>query len=267
MNRLIALDMDGTLLTDKKEITPRTLSALSRAMDGGACVSLISGRPLFGMRWAADALSLSTRGGYLSACNGALIVDAKSGECLCRRFVEREPANVILSEAEALGLVTLGYDETDGSIMASDVDNEFARYEARWNFAPIRATRLSADAVSSALYLVCGAPERLTPFFDRALELAKGRIRLLRGAPDFFYISAPNADKGDAAAFLLDALHLQKDALIAFGDSMNDLGLIKCAGMGIAMGNACEELKSAARCVAKDNEHDGVAQALEQLLL
>ena len=171
MNRLIALDMDGTLLTDQKEITPRTKNALSRAMDGGAAVALISGRPLFGMTWAARALSLNTRGGYLSACNGAFIVDAKSGECLQKRFAERETVNPILSEAQALGFVTIGYDEANASVMASDADNAFARYEARWNFAPIRVTDLAVDRVSSPLYLVCGAPERLNPFFVRRAGL------------------------------------------------------------------------------------------------
>lgn len=267
MDRLIALDMDGTLLTERKEISPRTRSSLLRAMDGGARVALVSGRPVFGMTSAAEQLELRARGGFLAAYNGALVMDWAKKAPLQTRFADRETALQICREAEDRGLVTIGYDEGRACVTASKTDSDFARIEAKWNRVPLRETRMENDDNASALYLVCGAPEALDVFFARARQLAGDRVELLRGAPDFFYISAPAADKCDATDCICRALHISQREVVAFGDAVNDLKMIKRAGLGIAMGNAEETVRRAAAHVTNDNEHDGIAQALEAYVL
>lgn len=260
---VIALDLDGTLTNNAKEVTPRTREALRRAMEGGAVVVLASGRPTYGVAPVAETLGLEHYESYLLPFNGGKIVHWPTKREIYGRHLPDEVIPLLVHYAEVHGHALVGYRERQ--ILTQHPDDPYVAEEARINKMEICGVDnlLHALEPHPVKLLLTGHPDDMVRAERELSELLADRMEVFRSAPFFVELMPKGIDKAQSLARLLDHLHLSPADLVAFGDGYNDLSMIRFAGMGVAMDNAAPELRAVADYITLSNEQDGVAAALE----
>ncbi len=265
--RVIALDLDGTLTNNEKEITPRTLKALFKAQEEGATIVIASGRPSFGIKSVSDSLEMSTRGGYILSYNGGKIIDTTTHQSVFKRKLPEDVIPTVYHYAKEKGYALLGY--KDGKIITETPDDEYVWEERRTNKMEIDGVDnlLEALVANPCKLLMTGHEEDMAKAESDLKEMLGSKMDIFRSAPFDLELVPKGIDKAETLKLLLEMLHLTPADLIAFGDGYNDLSMVKLAGMGVAMANAVPELKEVADYITLSNEEDGVAAALEHFSL
>lgn len=268
--RLLALDMDGTVLNSEKRITPRTAAAIRKALSGGKEVLFATGRCPSEVR---EALRMFPAMNYVLCLSGALVLDLRREKTLAdvtipRAFVER-----ILSAAEKLNAMVTLYAGDDVFVEKKRKGNMayygcqcFAKlYDdcAVWveNIRDVLNTH--GDCIYKA-NIFCHSPQD----WAKADELLRDLpLNYASGIPNNYEISPRDVSKGVGLQMLCDAAGIPIRQTVAVGDEGNDVSMIKAAGLGVAMGNAPEWIRELADQVTADCDHDGVAQVIERYLL
>jgi len=264
---LLALDLDGTLTNNKKEITPHTKNVLYKAMDKGVKIILASGRPDIGVAPVARELNLYERGGYILAFNGGRIIDCKSGKILSETSFPRQYFAEVVSLRERFkGIEVLSY--TSSGIIAGGI-TKYVNEECRCNSCGAVAADnlLAALPESEVKFLVVGEHEKLLPVRDYLVKNFSSAFSVCFSQPFFLEVCPFGIDKSSSIKKLLNILGEDKSSLMACGDGENDLPMLRAAGMAVAMANASDEVKAAADFITRSNEEDGVAYAVEKFIL
>lgn len=269
--QLIALDIDGTLLNSKNELTSPTLDALQRAADRGIHIVLGTGRMVSECRELLARLPMIH---YAVTCTGTQVVDVKTGETLFRRSLTAEELRRLCTRVADLDVMLQIFDDRDGLIHNDAAMLAHAERFCRPELA--RAMQLCHGAEPDfAAYLrdFEGPTNKLHMFFANPADKAEA-IRRLSGTP--YYMSEshkldlelmpPGVDKGVGVMALAELLGLDRSQVMAIGDGGNDVGMLRCAGLAVAMGNGSAEAKAAAHRIAPDNDHDGAAATILQML-
>ena len=251
--KVLALDLDGTLTNDQKLVTPRTRAALDAAIAKGVTIVLASGRPTAGIQPLAEELGLDKKGGCILSYNGGKIVDCRTGETLVEKTLDPALVPELCAFAAAQDIAILTYNR-EGIVCERDKD-EWANKECFTTKLPM----IHVDDLASYVdYPICKMLVTLDPARRDAVCAAgqqqfQGRVDLYPSSP-FFIEAVP--------------LGVTRDNLMACGDGLNDRSMIAFAGVGVAMQNAEQPVKDAADYVtAADNNHDGVAEAVEKFIL
>ena len=271
--KLIGLDIDGTLLTRDKRLTPRTRAAIEAAVQAGVSVAYLSGRPLFGV--TADIRLEAVR--YIVSSNGAATHDAATGAPLRGRFIPKDAAKAVTAAALARGLGVTAFTGGLGYAPRPFYDALMAEYAQRGNLAYGQASR---RPVEDLIALIDGAEDGVEnicvdtneepahrAMFQEMERWPELRLVTTRGNNGLnLEIGHPEADKGLAFLDLARSLGIHRSDTLAIGDDGNDLGLLRAAGTAVAMGNATDEVKRACAWVTEDNEHEGAARAIERAI-
>lgn len=264
--KAIALDIDGTLTNTKKEVTPRTKKAVSRAMEAGKVVIVASGRPTAGIRGISDTLKLEEKGGYILAFNGARIMNCKTEEVIYQNMLPRDMIPVLYKEAVEHNVSIITYEGDD--VICGCNHDKYVDIEAKINNIKVNDVDNFDQYVTFDVNkcLMTGDPEKLAILEKEMQQKYGDRLSIYRSEPFFLEFMPMNVDKANSLAHLLEHLGLKREELIAIGDGFNDLSMIKYAGLGVAMSNAQEIVKENADKVTKSNEEDGVAYIIEEYL-
>ena len=266
--RLILLDLDGTLLTGDKRISPANYAALERCAAAGVHIVPSTGRFYGGMPQVVRDLPFVR---YVVAVNGAQVYDVKEDKVLCREEIGLDAAFRVFDELDKLPVIydcymgDFGYDYVE---MYERVD-EFIS-DPRVN-AMVKGTRKPVSDLRAFLREQGRPLQKIQMFFKDMDRRARELERLPGLFPDLVVTSsianniefnAKNANKGQALRFLCRHLGLDVSESMSFGDSSNDLSMIVAAGVGVAMANADKALLDAADYVTDTNDNDGVAKAI-----
>lgn len=262
--QMLVLDIDGTLTTSEKKISPATQEALLKLQKEGIYVVLASGRPTAGILPYAKELKLHEFGNYILSYNGARILNLKTNEIIYDKTL---PANVIpLLYEEAISSKTglISY-EGDGAIAATPID-KYMEYEAHINRIPIREVPDFPSYVTFPVNkcLMTGEPEHLVSVEERLKKQFHGLLNIYRSEPYFLEIMPQNIDKAASLQKLLGALGLTQNQMICCGDGYNDVSMIEFAGVGVAMANAQDVVKDAADFITGSNNEDGIVAVIEK---
>ena len=266
MIRLIATDLDDTLLNAQSDINPRVLSALRAAMAAGCGVTLCSGRMLEAMLPLAERIGVNAP---MLLYNGAMAYDIATGETL---FAQRLPFET------ALGIVELS-ERMGCYIQAYPGMGYYCRKVTEYTRRYANSIRVEATPVGKPLsewmrenpsdmqkLLLIDTPEGA----DRAQAKLRAAYPtgagFLKSKPQYIEITPEGVDKGRSLLKLAELLGLQADEVMAFGDGQNDISMIKAAGTGVCMANGCPESRAAADRIAPSNLEDGVAVVIEEYL-
>ncbi|MDD5949251.1 MAG: Cof-type HAD-IIB family hydrolase [Lachnospiraceae bacterium] len=264
---IMALDIDGTLTNSKKEITKDTLDALIEIQKQGKKVVLASGRPTPGLTSFADLLQFSEYGGYLLSYNGAKIINYKTKEAIVNQTLPPDsiPKLYDFAVEHELGIVTY---ENNSVICGTRID-QYNELEARINKLPIRAIDNFPEYVNFPVNkcLMTGEENYLAQMEQELKNLYADQLSIYRSEAYFLEIMPQNVDKANSLSHLLKSLNLTREQLIACGDGYNDMSMISYAGLGVAMENAKEEVKTAADLITASNDEDGVLKIIQQYLL
>lgn len=268
--RLIALDLDGTLLTSRKTVSEKNKKALKEAADRGIQVVLATGRTINSIQAVIQELPFIR---YAVLENGALVQDLSTGEII---------RNVPLPKGKMTELLRLSKEK--GFYCDCFIDGEGVSARGLKGFLKeVPLDEYTRDLITKSRREVDNFPELVAEHegrIDKAnlmfrtkeqrQEIAEliGRDREVIGTNSLgvnVEVNHKDAIKGRGVQALADFLHIPMDTVMAFGDSDNDLSMIEMAGAGIAMGNAGDDIKAAARYITKPNDEDGVAAMVERI--
>lgn len=259
--KLIAADMDGTLLNDRKEITPRTMAAVRAAMAAGALFVLNSGRMPESVLPYARQLQVNAP---LICYNGALICDRRDGEALDAIPLPLQSAREILRYAEGEGLYIQGF--WGDRFYCEKYTPKTGDYEKKAAVTAVVCGRPLSEVIDRDAYkLLVIVDEGQMPGVLADFEQHCGAVaNCAASSSTYLEIVSPRANKGDAMVKLAASQGIAPEEIMAFGDELNDLSMLLAAGEGYAMANAKDEVREKACCLAPANSEDGLAQVLEK---
>lgn len=257
--KAISLDLDGTLMDSNKQLPDVNREALWKAIDKGVAVILASGRPLFGVLPVAEKLELKERGGYVLAYNGGNIWDCKNEKLIYSKTVPQECVPDICKVARKYDVSPLTYYKD--LVISERAEDEYVLKEAFCNSAKV----MQIDDIPAfvdypeAKILLVGPHEKLLPAKAELEQLYPDILDLFFSEDYFLEVVPKNVGKDISLNELLRQIGIEQSELIACGDGMNDISMIKYAGLGVAMENAYPAVKEAADIVAPKNDDGGVA--------
>lgn len=263
MYRLLAIDLDGTLLNPQKLITPRTYAALSQVADKGIAIVIATGQSLQVLRHVCADVPLTAP---QIIENGAIIADIRSGTVLHEQLLPTEHILPALDTLRSLGLYRAYH-----TYQHVYVDKNTPR--ARTWYRPPIFPVVEIEAVTSIYPQPCikvvGIGDAST-LREKRLELESifaDKLCVTQSAFDLLELLHPQVSKGNALRVIAADLGISPEEVAAFGDNHNDISMLRFAGLGIAMGNAHAEVRAAADYVTLSNAEDGVAVAIEEMVL
>jgi Cof subfamily protein (haloacid dehalogenase superfamily) len=262
--RLVALDLDGTLIGDDLILRPRVRSAVAAAQARGVDVTIVTGRMFAAARPFALALDVA---GPMVCYQGAAIFDVSSGATLRQTPVQRDVTRDALQWAYDHGVHAQCY--ADDTLYVEQINEFSKRYTALARVEPVVVPSLRtafAERPTIKIVLV-DDPDRSEQHLVALRALLGDRAYLTRSHVDFVEVVDPAVNKGEALAFVAQRYGVSLDETLAIGDAWNDVPLLDAAAVGIAMGSAPPELRAHADHVVADVAHDGVAEALERYVL
>lgn len=271
--KMIGFDLDGTLLTDQKELGEYTVQILKRAVEEGIVILPITGRPLCGLPEEVTGL---TGLRYAITANGARILDLKNAAVLREQLVSVETAEKIL---DILGnydsLREIYYDGT-GYAEREKLEQIDHFFEEGPMAEYVRSTRQPVENLMDKFRKESREVDKVQGVFADLgeREAALDEIRKLEGVTitgalhNNIEVNAAGVDKGNALLWLAQYLGIAPEETMAFGDGNNDITLLEKAGTGVAMKNGIEEVKHAAdRITEKTNDEEGAAKFIETYVL
>ncbi|MDD2496953.1 MAG: Cof-type HAD-IIB family hydrolase [Desulfitobacteriaceae bacterium] len=261
--KLIASDLDDTLLDSRGIISPRTKAAIKKAREKGVYVTLATGRMYRSAVCFAEELEIDVP---LITYQGALVKTSTTREVMYHRPVPLELARQVIAHGEEKGLTVNLY--VEDSLFVKELTPEAARY-ARVARVPIEAVgdlQKFLDQEPTKVLLI-GNEKILEPFWTEEKEKFGESLYITKSKPYFLEYTHPQATKEEGLMAVARHLGVAREEIIAFGDNYNDIDLLRYAGFGVAMSNAPEQVKKEADYVTGSNIDEGVAEAIEKFVL
>lgn len=262
--RLIALDLDGTLLDSGLKLSDRNAEAVRKAVERGAQVVLATTRWYLLAKRTADRLGIETP---IIANNGAIVVRQEDGSELLHLRLDREVALAVTALADQNGWDT--FTTIDHSTFMRPRPGIIPeKLPAGLRVSENHAREVeSGEPTSVLVYGNDAVPAICDRFLDKYGDRAAFSINRPPNTPHYVVLTHPDADKGRALAAVCADLGVPPAEALAMGDSESDLSMLRLAGLGIAMRNSPDEVQKAALHVAPSNDDDGVAWAIERFVL
>jgi len=268
--KLVALDIDGTLLNSNSEITPATRQALRRVHESGATIVVSTGRRFCTAKPAADKLGLDV----LLSCHNGVLLKKLDGEVLFHQLLSCEVAQTAakyIKKFKAFPIVFKGtQDEADIIIESAtpDIDDVKDYIERNERFVT-KVSNLETEPLGDVIEVVAMVPiERHNGIVENLRNHLRDTAKVIptHGTSLLFLgVANPNVSKAATLKYLVERMEISREEVLAIGDNYNDLEMLEFAGWGILMGNASDELKEIGFYVTASNDEDGVAQVLEKI--
>ena len=261
--RLLVADVDGTLVTQEKVLTPRAIDAVHALDAAKVLFAVTSGRPPRGMSMLIEPLGLTTP---IAAFNGGLIVEPDM-TVIEQRVIPRDLVTPALELIESFGLVTWIYRGADWYV--KDPAGPHVKQESDTvKFQPT-LVKSYADLCDDVAKIVGVSDDRAA--MDRATDAAREHfgdtVTAAQSQPYYLDVTHPDANKGSVVKFLSVRFSIPTSEIATIGDMPNDVLMFAHSGLSIAMGNASTEVQRAARRVTTTNQNEGFANAVEKFIL
>ncbi len=261
--KLIAIDMDGTFLNEENEVMEENLVAVKKAIEKGCKVMIATGRSGKALKPYADKLNFETP---FIVYNGAGYKYLNTEEYIYRSDVTYELAKKVYDKGIEFNTCVLVwaddvlYATGEGEFMSYYTNNKDFRFEYLENFETLKDKGIHKVLFSDK-------PERIREMYETVKDNVFKNLNITISIPKILEFFNDEVSKGWAVLKYATELGIKQEEIICIGDGMNDLSMIEMAGLGIAMGNACEEVKAVADYITKSNDDFGVAHAINEFLL
>lgn len=290
MYKLVAIDLDGTLLNSYGEVSNKNKEIIQKAMQKGVEVVLSSGRPIMSVKNLANEIGCNN---YMICGNGAITYDIQNEEIIYDKFLEKTKVLQIIRICEENSIFYNVY--TKDTILTKNLNYNILFYNQENATKPEdKKTRITImqnieeyirnrDEEDYLKITVCDNDKVVFGSIIRklrtikdvdVLDVAHMSRKLIKDGTEnvlmqYYYteISNTNVDKWQAIFDLIERLEIKREEVIAIGDNVNDAEMVKGAGLGVMMGNAAPYIKEMADVVVSDNDNDGVAEAIEKYIL
>lgn len=261
---MIVLDIDDTLLLSNGAISEKTKEDIALAQEKGIKIVLASGRPTFGMKRLAKELNLEKYGGYVLSFNGSKIIECASDKELYSKNLSKLQMEKLYKIAIKHECFIHTYNE---NTILTNSDNPYTYVESEITGMDIKVCddfikELPEKCVKATLMQ---APTHLKEV-ETLVKNEVGDMYMTITKPFFLEFMDKNVDKGASIKKLCEMINIDIKKTIAIGDSYNDVSMIENVGLGIAMGNAVDELKKKAKFITDTNDNEGISKAMRKYL-
>lgn len=263
---LLVLDVDGTLVNSKKQISEKTRQAILECQSKGVKVAIASGRCTEGIRHQAKAIGLDRFGGYIISYNGGRITNFQTGEVIYDIPMPEGMLHTLYdySIQEKTGFLTYH----DGGIVAHSDTDPYIVSDARGCDIPIwvpedfhRDVKFNVNKL-----ILTGDPEHLEKLEPKAAKDFEGQLTVYRSEGFYLEMMPLGVDKAYGIDRLLRRMGYSRHQTICCGDGFNDIPMIEYAGIGVAMANASEIVRRKADYVAPSCDEDGLVDVIERFI-
>ncbi len=261
--RLVLSDVDGTLVTQAKELTPRAIEAVRQLREADIMFALTSSRPPRGLQMFVEPLALSTP---LGAFNGGTMVDPDL-TVIEQRAIPDELVGTVIALLESFSLsawVYRGEEWYVRNLHGPRVEHE--SHTVQFAPTPVESFEGLYDGVAKIVG-VSDDHDAVAAAASAAAEHFGERLAASRSQPYYLDVTHPEANKGSVVHFLAARYEIPTAAIATIGDAGNDVAMFAASGLPIAVGNAAPEVQRAARRVSTSNEEEGFANAVERFIL
>lgn len=263
MFKLVAIDVDHTLLNSRHELTERNRRIIRKLVDDGIYVVLVTGKSYVTVKGLMKSLGLVDP---QITNDGSLVILPETEEVLYRRGVPKKLAEEVIGVAQEMGVTIVVVREA--RIFAAALNEDTDYMETYGDPTPIVVSDLSEylDPSPTHLMVITYGKDALYEIAASTFQQRFGsKLNIVKSSPYFLEILHPEVSKGNALRFVAEYLQIPREEVVGFGDSQNDIGLLSYAGYAVAMGNSSEEVKRVADMITDTCDNDGVAKALEAL--
>lgn len=261
--KLLAIDLDDSLLGADHKISEENKLAVKRAEDKGVIVTIATGRPLESCLPYIKELDLDVP---FITFNGGMVIGGKSMEVLYHKTIEPEYGLNILeltSEYKPTVLVFM-----DNKLYVNELNERTERYTRLSTMvANLKRDINSVVMEGPTKILLYNEPEKVKKMEKRIRDNMDGRVNFHISKPFFLEFINRSVSKGNALGAIAEGMGISSDEVIAIGDSFNDISMIEYAGLGVAVDNAYEQVKSKADYISKSNIDNGVAEVIEKFIM
>ena len=261
--KLIASDMDDTLLNSKTKLSERNAAAIRKAIAAGIVFLIATGRMYVSVKPYADTLGLDVP---LVTYNGALVKGSKSGKVYYEHPLKLETALELLAYCKEKGYYIQSY---QGDELWVKEATEFSAFYTRISGIPATPVgeRLYHPETAPYKLLAMTKPEEFQKVWQDIQRQFAGKVVVTSSRDNFLELMEPGVNKWNAVKAVAKVYGIKPEEIMCIGDSNNDLCMIENAGIGVAVANAKPAVRAAAKLVTVSNDEDGVAQVIEQVLL
>lgn len=290
MYKLVAIDLDGTMLNSYGIVTENTKKVIKETIERGTEVIIASGRPIDSIKTIAKEIGNNK---YFIAGNGALIYDMQKEKVVYEKYLNKQKVLEIIKICEENSIAYNVY--TDKTILATSLKYNVLYYHKE-NLKKEENKKTNISIVENMYEYVKNMQEekflKIT-VCDGSKSVFKSIIRKLRKIDDievldvshmsrklirqgteelpieYYYteISLANVDKWNAIEFLIEKMEISKEEVVTIGDNINDKKMIENAGLGVAMGQSTPHVLEVANYITKTNNEEGVAEAIQKFCL
>jgi len=259
--KLLALDMDGTILTSDHQLTERVRLALSQVAGQGIPIILVSARSPSSMVRYADQIGLCE---IMVALNGVLVVGQKR-EILHYTTLPYDDVQTILALCERYHYTPNLFIDFDW--YTERMNAKIERQISVVGFRPILGSFSSSGVIHEVQKILVMGEAATAPAFFTDLERECLRVQASFSGPTYIEVTPVGVSKASGLSFVCHRLNIPPAAVVAVGDNFNDIEMIQFAGLGVAMGNAPDEVKTMADLIIGSHDEDGVADFVERVFL
>lgn len=269
MIKLIALDMDGTLLNEKKELMQPQIDAIHKAVEAGVKIVLCTGRPLVGVKPFVEQLGFDTEEEFIIVNNGCSTHSTKDWALIDWEELSVADIDHLATFIENDHVQISLFDEEDYFVLAEKAND---RVNLDAGLVGMTPQPIDLDEATSGKHrffeaMFVGEKEHIDAFENQHNPALSQHYSTVRSQDYLLEILPNGASKASGLKKLADRLGILPEEIMAMGDANNDLEMIEFAGLGIAMGNANEQVKAIAQDITDTNENNGVAKAIEKHIL
>lgn len=269
MIKLIAIDIDGTLLNSQKELTETVKKTLQQAAAKGVKVVLCTGRPVKGVQKLLEELDIISSDQYVISYNGSLVQTTNGQETIAEFSLPFEDVVRLQQLADTLQVPYHAIDREAIYTTNKDI-GDFTVHESQLVNMPIRyrtIEELAQNQFVAQKMMFVDYPEQLDAVIAQLPEWVNQDYFTVKSAPFYLEVLHKDANKGNAVKALCDHLNIPLTQAMAIGDNHNDLDMLAVVEHSVAMGNAVEAVKLAAKYTTASNDEDGVAKIVADLVL
>jgi len=263
--KLIASDMDGTLVNDKSELTERTKAAIRKTVESGVLFVTATGRPFSNVQIVNELIDVDMP---FIVFNGAAACMGKSGKLLFERFLDFELAKEAFDIGQKSGMAQILW--TGPRLWANRVCEETKSYHSFCKgldmtiVTDLTAIKDEVKGISKVLWI--DDPAKIKELSVEMNTHFNGRLQCVSSMAHFLEFISNDAGKGTALAEIGRLFGIDRSEMIAVGDAYNDVSMLKYAGFGVAVANAPDDVKAICDHVTLSNNEDGVAEVIERFI-
>ena len=270
--KMVGLDLDGTLLTTDKKVTPYTKAVLEQALAQGIVVLVSTGRPISAV--PKEILEIPGMK-YAVTSNGARVLDLETKEVICESMLSMETAEKFLDILEHYDAIQEIFIDGVAYVRSRELVRVYDYFLNPSMAEYVLNTRVHVEDVRKILHEKKSPVDKVHGMFKNAEDM-QAAYEEMKDIPGVVIVSSignnweinkEGTDKGKGLLKLGEILGIKREEIMACGDGMNDLEMLKTVGFGVAMENGRPEVKAVADYITESNDKDGVAKAIEKFVL